>query len=200
MPLIAVDGIDACGKSSVIDLLAPLFQERFEKVHVIHCPTYDSPTGKLLRELLQKPPDDQFYFSLLFEVNRRENLETLKLGTNRSDMVMVLCDRYYMSGMAYALARKMISFQYQIIADLSKTVPQPHLSFILDISPSAAADRMSFKSRDELENNIDFQTRVRRNFLNLAQYNNWIVVNANRPKEEVVDVIFKRILDEVRYL
>jgi dTMP kinase len=188
---VVVDAIDGAGKTTVVEELREGLRGDFKEIHVIHFPAYQTPLGTLIKHYLKEPPPNQFFMSLLFEVNRLEELPTLLLA--KSSDVLVLADRFYHSGRAYALARGISDFQYQTLMSINADLPKPDLSFILDLDPKVASKRMTWKTLDALERNISFQTKVRQEFLELADAFDWQVVDATFSKEIVASQIAKII-------
>jgi len=185
---ISIDGIDGCGKSTVVNELKFKLSSVYKEIHIVHFPAYDTPLGQIIKQYLHNLPENQFFLSLLFEVNRLEKLDILNLGRN-SD-TLVLADRYYHSGRACALARSISSFDYKTLIRINHDLPKPDYSFILDIDPKLASKRMTWKTLDALERNINFQTQVRQRFLELASEYKWNVVDASTS----VDLIVSRII------
>jgi dTMP kinase len=201
MPLVVLDGIDGSGKSTVVATLAALCstlrerkQLRFKDVHTVHFPAYFTPIGQVLRRYLHSPPANQFLFSLLFEVNRFEQLNVLEESI-RPD-VLVICDRYFMSGWVYSQARGSTDRQIRVLRDIDAELPKPDLVFILDLDPLLAAKRMQEKDRDVLESDVEFQSSVREIFKRYAKLEGWSLIDASKP-ERATREIFKIIKERL---
>ncbi|EKX33981.1 hypothetical protein GUITHDRAFT_43854, partial [Guillardia theta CCMP2712] len=118
---------------------------------------------------------------LLFSANRweaaAEILRSLREGRH------VVVDRYSFSGLAYSIAQGLgrdWCFSWEV------GLPAPDVVFLLDIDPSAAAQRPGYgKERYE---KVELQQRVRNAFLEEAEKgkgaSRWIMLDASLPSEE----------------
>ena len=97
MTLIAFEGIDGAGKSTQIARLADWLGKRGHKTLVTCEPTHHGH-GKRIREAVPRlsPKEEREAFVL----DRRDHIETTIQPALQEGMI-VLCDRYYYSSMAY---------------------------------------------------------------------------------------------------
>lgn len=140
---IVLEGIDGCGKSTQVQLLAAALSARGRRVCATAEPT-DSPTGKLLRAALSgRDPRSPSEMAALFVLDRiGHNLapggiaEMLAAGND------VVCDRYYYSSLAYQGSL----CDYEWVRHMNTACPDirhPDLCVFLDISPAESLARVS---------------------------------------------------------
>ncbi len=189
--LIAFEGIDGAGKTTIVNFLKDELKKRGYNVVTFKEPT-DSEWGRKIRQAFKdrslKPEDELELFLKDREWNVKRNiLPSLKAGK------IVIMDRYYYSTIAYQGAR---GIDIERIRKLNEKFPKPDLVIILDIKPETAIRRI--RRRGDVPNrfeDLEYLKRVREIFLSLK--NNIVVVNAERPieevKREVLDIVLKHI-------
>ncbi len=189
--LIAFEGIDGAGKTTIVNFLKDELKKRGYNVVTFKEPT-DSEWGRKIRQAFKdrslKPEDELELFLKDREWNVKRNiLPSLKAGK------IVIMDRYYYSTIAYQGAR---GIDIERIRKLNEKFPKPDLVIILDIKPETAIRRI--RQRGDVPNrfeDLEYLKRVREIFLSLK--NNIVVVNAERPieevKREVLDIVLKHI-------
>jgi dTMP kinase len=180
--LILFEGIDGAGKTIQQERAARWLSDKGFSVLTLCEPTH-GPAGQKLRrsaELGRLTPDEELN---LFLEDRRWNVETNILPALREGK-MVLLDRYYLSSMAYQGARgmdpEMIRRKNEAFA------PQPDLTFLLDLEPDVALERIR-RNREELPNLFekrDYLRKVREIFLSLKDPN-LVRIDAARSVEAV---------------
>lgn len=213
---IVIEGIDACGKSTQIELLA-----KYLKCRNYRFPNDDSPTGRLIRGHLRKewtttmePLEcqscdgdenadrmvtdrhelDALTFQALQFANRLEKAVELSqyVGTSSPPAV---ADRYLASAIVYGGA-DCLDVDYLI--DTQKWLPQPDLNILIDIPIGLSLERRP-ERRDRYEENTDFLRDVMGRYLALwarmigSEGDHWVILNGDRP----VDEIHKDIVETV---
>ena len=116
--LLALEGIDGCGKSTQAELLAAALRERGLEV-VLTCEPTDSPLGQQIREYFQGPdrylsPKEELN---LFMADRREHVAEV-IDPALAEGKIVICDRYYYSSVAYQGALGLETRDVDAAADL----------------------------------------------------------------------------------
>jgi dTMP kinase len=144
--LIALEGVDGCGKTTQAGLLAAALQRRHLEVVLTREPT-DGPTGRRLRDYLQGParnlsPEEELR---LFIADRREHVEQLIKPALASGRVVVT-DRYYYSSVAYQGALGLDPAR--ILIENQAFAPRPDLALILDLPVSQALPRLTRPRRE----------------------------------------------------
>ncbi|MEM7698102.1 MAG: dTMP kinase, partial [Verrucomicrobiota bacterium] len=139
--LVAIEGIDGAGKTSIAALLAQWCGERG-----IGCLISKEPTsnhwGMKLRESAQSgrlPVEEELK---LLELDRRDHIER-SIGPALAEGGIVILDRYYWSTAAYQGSR---GLDYQkIVADMESFAPIPDLVLFLDVDVDAGLQRIRMR-------------------------------------------------------
>lgn len=136
--LIVFEGIDGMGKSSQLQLLAAALRQRNLPVVVTREPT-DGPQGLVIREMLKKrarySPQEEL---AAFIADRRWHVgEFLRPQLDAGKHV--LCDRYYLSTIAYQGA---MGLDVQEIIAAHSFAPPPDLALLFDAEPSVGVARI----------------------------------------------------------
>mmetsp|Transcript_15681 Transcript_15681/g.39835 ORF Transcript_15681/g.39835 Transcript_15681/m.39835 type:complete len:207 (-) Transcript_15681:4331-4951(-) len=168
---IVFEGIDKSGKTTLSKQLCEELRDRNVPVRFFSCPNRSTKVGQLLDQYLKDPNDplEPHALHLLFSANRWEMAPAIRDLLRRG--ISVVCDRYYYSGVAYSLARGDIdSIPWAIQTDVG--LPEPDRVYFLDISADQVKGRKGYG--DEIYEKVDFQSDVRRTFLELySSRNNW---------------------------
>lgn len=155
--LIVFEGIDGTGKSTQISLLGKYLGDRGHEVVVTREPT-DGPFGRKIRELYadRKRVSRQEELDL-FLADRREHVDTLLLPALSKGKV-VLCDRYFLSTVAYQGAN---GFAPEEILRLNDFAPVPDLALIFDVSVATSLRRITAGRGEELNDFEQEETLTR---------------------------------------
>lgn len=167
---ICFEGIDGSGKTTHSVLTAEWLRENGYRVFTVREPT-DSRIGGLIREMLSSPdartPDGQRILALLFAADRltlRSKIEGEWSGS------VVVSDRCYYSSMVYQEPAEWVS-------EINRFAPQPDIVILLDLDVELAMERCG--GTDEFED-PSFLSRVRERYLELADKNEFYIVDAAR--------------------
>lgn len=170
---ITFEGIDGAGKSSHVDWLAELLQQRGHVVRVTREPG-GTPLGERLRELLLNETMHLETETLLMFAARREHLaQVIEPALARGEWV--ICDRFSDATWAYqgggrGLDRhKFLQLEQWVHAHL-----QPDLTLLFDLPLDVARERIVLANRvlDKFEQErVDFHERVRLAYLERAHAN-----------------------------
>lgn len=143
--LLALEGVDGCGKSTQAELLATALRERGLDV-VLTCEPTDGPLGRQIREYLQGPtrylsPKEELN---LFMADRREHVEEV-IEPALAEGKIVITDRYYYSSVAYQGALGLDPDR--ILAQNEAMAMRPDLAVILTLPVAQASARLSGPSQ-----------------------------------------------------
>ena len=186
--LIAFEGLDQSGKETQARLLGESLRGRGRRVEALSFPDYRTPIGHEIGEALagrrEFPPD---VMQLLYVANRYEWKP--RIADWLAAGAVVICDRYQASSIAYGESQ---GLDAAWLADAQKHLPQPDLTFVLDIAPETAAARKQ-TGRDRYERDMALQARVRESYRRQAAQPGWTLIDGEQEK----DVIAGRILEIV---
>jgi len=143
--LLALEGIDGCGKSTQAELLAAALRARGLEI-VLTCEPTDSPLGQQIREYFQGPdrylsPKEELN---LFMADRRGHVaEVIEPGL--AEGKIVITDRYYYSSVAYQGALGLDPDR--ILAQNEVLSVRPDLTVIFTLPVAQALARLSATSQ-----------------------------------------------------
>ncbi len=178
--LIAFEGLDQSGKQTQAESVRAWLQASGAGCQLVSFPDYATPIGAEIHRALhgerEYAPD---VMQLLYVANRyetRQRMESwLASGTT------IVCDRYLASSIAYGEAQ---GLDPEWLADAQQYLPRADLTVLVDIAPETAAKRKAV-DRDRYERDLEMLGRVRDSYLRQAVQPGWILVNGERPKEDV---------------
>ncbi|OPY22275.1 MAG: putative thymidylate kinase [Methanomethylovorans sp. PtaU1.Bin093] len=195
--LITLEGIDGSGKSTICRLLQD--EKRFSGCVFTREPT-TSWLGDAVNRALRSDTD-HIAELMLFLADHADHISrlirpSLESGSN------VLSDRYSASRCAYQGATLAGLFDEPLdwVRSLHKgwTI-DPDLILLFDIDPLVAVKRCGDRGERSKFEKMEFLNKVRSNYLRLAaeEPSRFVVVNADRPLNEVKDEVFKIIAHEL---
>lgn len=132
---VAVEGIDASGKTTLTAALATALRHRGVAV-AEHKEPSRGPVGMVFRQLSASGGCPAMTMALLSSADRHQQQEHLAAVRRRCQIL--LADRYYLSGLAYHAADGIAPTFYQ---QLNQQVTKPDVYLYLDITPTLAARR-----------------------------------------------------------
>jgi dTMP kinase len=181
---ICLEGIDGSGKSTQIILLEKWLEEYGCEVKRIFEPT-DSSVGKLIREMLKDPgatgENFQKTLALLFAADRMILMDEIENAEESGKVV--ISDRSFYSSIVYQNEPKWL---YEI----NRYVKKPDVVILLDLDVETALTRCDGK--DSFESKL-FLENIREKYLQLAEENDFFVINANNGVNKVHEDI-KRVI------
>jgi len=189
--LIAFEGLDQSGKETQARTLSEHLRARGRQVETLSFPDYETPIGREIGEALagrREVPAD--VMQLLYIANRYEwkpkIVEWLSAGA------VVVCDRYVASSIAYGESQ---ALDAAWLAAAQQYLPQPTLTFVLDIAPETALARKQ-SGRDKYERDMALLARVRSSYQRQATHPGWRLIDGERPKPQIADEI-RGLVDRV---
>ncbi|PYS41384.1 MAG: dTMP kinase [Acidobacteria bacterium] len=172
---ITFEGIDGCGKSTQLRLLASELRVRGLQVVTTREPGGTSLGQKLRAALLDVQEQvDPLAELLVFAADRAQHVRQLLLPALRNNQI-VLSDRYADATAAYQGAGR--GFSPELIAEIIRLATDglnPDLTLLFDLSVAESAvrtrRRLANKYSDRLDSeDAEFHTRVRNAYLEIAR-------------------------------
>ncbi|MEM1535368.1 MAG: dTMP kinase [Candidatus Pacearchaeota archaeon] len=195
--LIAFDGIDGCGKSSIAKLIRDYLKKQNYKVLLTHEPS-ETTTGKKIKELVRKKGSEKFsrqFWLTLFTQDRLEHTKSIILPKLEEGFI-VLVDRYYYSTLAYQLNEN----EWKNYLEKYRFV-KPNIAFILDVDPKIGIERTAKRGlKKAIFERENFLVKVRKKYLTFfkkaRQFDeNIFLIDANQPLKKVFSDV-KKIIDD----
>jgi dTMP kinase len=185
--LIAFEGLDQSGKQTQAELLRDRLVERNRLVRLLSFPAYDTPIGEEIGRALRGERDyGPDVMQLLYIANRYEwkpqIVRELERGT------ILISDRYLASSIVYGEA---FGLDAAWLRETQKFLPQPDVTFLLDIAPEVSARRKT-ADRDKYERDLDLLERVRHSYLR-QMTDAWVRLDADRDRQQVASDIFAAV-------
>lgn len=188
--LIAIEGIDGAGKST----LTSLVQERLEAKNFRVVRTKEPTTGQWGQMLRDSAATGRLSLEEeveMFIKDRKEHVETLIIPALREGKV-VLIDRYYFSTMAYQGARGMDP--EELMRRNEEFAPEPDLLVLLDVDPKLGLERVRSRGdRANLFENAGALEKARAIFNNIRKPY-LCRLDGSQPLEKSRDLILEMFL------
>jgi dTMP kinase len=195
--LIAVEGIDGCGKSTQALRIGKKIDA------LVTREPGGTKLGQQLRELLLSPDHDPISLRsevLLMIADRAEHVESvIRPALLRGQHVVT--DRYAGSTFAYQGSGRGVDFDaLKMLNHWGSDGVTPDLSILFDLPVSVAIARRKDAKTDRVESmDVSFHERVRHGFLTLAHNDpqHWAIVDASQSLEavskDVDDILAERL-------
>lgn len=172
---IVLEGIDGAGTSTQAQLVTKQLRLDNHKVFQTFEPT-DGRIGRMIREIIRGDGTEKpswMAMTLLFSADRLVHLET-EIEPNLIGGYHVICDRYYHSTLAY----QSLSINFPESYDWIPWIKEvgyfsivPDITFVLDIDPEVAAQRMMGRKKPkDVYENLVFQKKLSKFYANIEQY------------------------------
>ena len=191
--LIAFEGLDQSGKQTQAERLRDRVVEAGRLVRLLSFPAYDTAIGTEIGRALQGDRDyGPDVMQLLYVANRYEWKPQIEFELGRG--TVLICDRYLASSIAYGEAQ---GLDPAWLIDVQKYLPQPDVTFLLDIDPEVSASRKT-ADRDKYERDLALLGRVRGSYMRQAAMAGWTTLDANRDREAVAVDVWKIVGPRVR--
>lgn len=196
---IAFEGIDGCGKSTQVKLLAESLKKEGHKVYTTFEPT-DSFIGSLIRKIMQgKMEADHKTIAGLFVADRTNHLlnKTDGIIKKLEEGYTVISDRYCFSSYAYQGVH--VDMEWIIQANkISTDILKPDLNIYIDISPEVSMKRVQ-TNRDivELYESTENLQKVRNGYFKafelLKNEENIVVIDGDRAAYLIAEDIWNSL-------
>ena len=174
---VVFEGVEGCGKSYQSKKLFLNLKKKKIKTLLTREPG-GTKSAELIRNLIlkdyfnktKKEKFDKYTDTLLYLAARNEHLKTKIIPALKTKMV-VICDRFVDSTIAYQVYGKKVDFNF--IKNIHKTILKgikPNIVFVLKVSPRSSKKRLSNrKSRNRYDNfSQSFYTKAQNSFIKIA--------------------------------
>ncbi|MDB6118039.1 MAG: tmk 1 [Verrucomicrobiaceae bacterium] len=206
--LISFEGSEGCGKSTQIQRLRARLENAGRTVLMLREPG-GTLIGEHIRTLLQHTPEAAALSPeaelLLFAASRAQ-LVREKIRPSLDAGNVVVLDRFLDSTTVYqGIARGLPLDSVHAINHFAVGGTLPHLTIVLDMSASAAWERIRASGRelDRMESEpLEFFEKVRQGYLHLAveQPDRMVVLDAAQSPEAIETQIWKLVEDRCHAL
>ncbi len=178
--LVAIEGLDQSGKETQARELRDRLRAVGYRSRVASFPDYGTSIGEEIARALQGEREyGPETMQLLYVANRFERQADILRW--QAGGLIVLFDRYVASAVAYGEAH---GLDPAWLENLQIYLPQPDLTFFLDIAPETAMARKAV-GRDRYERDLALLTRVRASYQRLAAQPNWIRIDGEQSPGDV---------------
>ncbi len=189
--LVAIEGIDGAGKTTLARRLKEWLESKGHEVEVIKEPG-DSEWGRKIRESYDRELDAREELELFLK-DREENVRSKILPALRREAIVIM-DRYYYSTMAYQGARG-IDVE-EIRRRNEEIAPKPDVVLLLDCEPEVCVERIKKRGKANRFERLEYLKKVREKFLEVAEKDERVrVIDASRSFKEVFEEA-KAIVEE----
>jgi dTMP kinase len=186
--LIAFEGLDQSGKQTQAESLRDHLAAQGRVCQLLSFPDYTTDLGseifKALHGERDYPPD---VLQLLYVANRGEKRAAIEAWIREG--VVVICDRYVASSIAYGEAH---GIDATWLGEIQRFLPAPDLTILLDIAPETAVGRKA-AARDRFERDLQLLARVRASYRRQAEAPGWLRLAGDRAKSEVSAEVIRSV-------
>lgn len=190
---IVLEGIDGSGKTTLRDGICDSLKGMgFDAV-----PTAEPTDGRLGSILRNGGTDNPLAEALLFVADRACHTDEIKGLIEKG--VSVVCDRYYASTLAYQSAGSG-GPDYDLLVTLNELATiEPDITFLLDIDPEKGMSRVDDRGEEKSKfEKLEFQRRVRENYLSIAREKGFIILDATGSRETLLSQSMEHIMEKQR--
>jgi dTMP kinase len=186
--LIAFEGLDQSGKQTQAEGVRTEVLARGRECRLLSFPDYATPIGSEIGKGLHGEREyGADVMQLLYVANRHERRDEMTQLLEAG--VVVVCDRYIASSIAYGEAQGLDALW---LAEIQKFLPTPDLTVLLDIAPETAVGRKA-SGRDKYERDLQLLSRVRDSYRRQASQEGWLRLDGERPREAVAADVIKAV-------
>ncbi len=186
--LIAFEGLDQSGKQTQTERLRDRLVDAGRQVRLLSFPAYETPIGMEIRRALEGAHEwAADVMQLLYIANRYEARPLIERELAQG--TVLVCDRYVASSIAYGETQ---GLDASWLRDVQRHLPQPDITFLLDIAPEVSARRKT-TDRDKYERDLALLARVRESYLRQATAGGWVRLDADRDRTAVAADVFEAV-------
>lgn len=190
------EGGEGSGKTTQMELLRQHLEARGYKA-MVTCEPGGTEIGRKLRDLLLDPANRELSDkaeALLYAADRAQHVDEC-IRPALDDGVIVICDRYIDSSIAYqGLVRGLGADQIRAISRWATGALFPDMVFLLDYEAALGLERAGEPDRIEQEG-LDFHRRVREAYRLLAERHasRFLIIDGSKSQQEVAEVVQAKV-------
>lgn len=192
---ITFEGVDGCGKSTQLELVAEFLSKNYEVIKTKEPGA--KGLGEKLREILLNYDGEiaPRCESFLFLADRAQHISQIVTPAVKSGKI-VLCDRHTDSTVAYqGYGRNINLDEINYLNNLATEGMKPDLTLVFDVDIKTSMERVG-KNKDRMESGgIEFFERVRNGYLEIAKQDSKRVKLIDSTKS--IDEVFKEVLSYI---
>lgn len=201
--LITFEGGEGTGKTTLIEKLKIHFQEKNIPIVVTREPG-GSHIAEQIRHVLLDPDNKAITKrteALLYAASRAQHIDEIIRPALEKDMV-VICDRYLDSSLAYQGYARELGFDYINKINHYALNYLPDLTFYIDLDPEIGQGRVKNNRKSKIDRldmeSINFHKKVREGYLKIAKLepDRIFVIDGNQTIEAILLQIINKV-DEV---
>ena len=186
--LVAFEGLDQSGKQTQATGLCERLAAAGHACRLLSFPDYETPIGQELARALRGERDyGPEVMQLLYVANRFERRDQMAHWLGEG--VVVVCDRYTASSVAYGEAH---GLDPAWLVDIQRGLPPADLTVLLDVQSDTASGRKAL-NRDRYERDLALLDRVRASYIRQAAAPGWALVEAARDRDVVADEVARLV-------
>ncbi|MCR4322593.1 MAG: dTMP kinase [Candidatus Azambacteria bacterium] len=194
---IALEGIDGSGKSTQTAFIVQWLETHgvaSEKILVTREHTRDGVFGIKITKMLsgEMAPPAPLEFQKLYIQDRKDHLERVILPHMRDQDNVVICDRYFLSTLAYGRAGGIAHEELMALHEkiLGTEWVMPDITLLIDVSAETATARLQQRDEGKPSNYFDtkkeFLQKAAVAYRDLAKmFSNVFIIDGEKPAEEV---------------
>ena len=202
---VTIEGTEGSGKSSVVAEVVKLLEKDGEVIVRTREPG-GTPIAEEIRNVILDKKNtamDSMTEALLYAASRRQHLVE-KVWPLSKEGKIVISDRFLDSSLAYQGGARGLGIDK--VLELNQYATDgfyPDLTLLFDLDPRIGLARIAANNNREVNRldleKIEFHDQVRQTFLDLAKRFNdrYVVLDASKPFEEVVQDAYKAIKDKL---
>jgi len=187
---ICIEGLDASGKTTQAHLLVEELQRRGFEAEYTTEPSRGKIGGFIRTYVLQRGKRvPSVVEALLFAVDRVDHVERRIKPALRQGKIVV-SDRYVYSSLAYQGAA---GLDLKWIEEINRLAVPPDLAIYIDVPPEVVVKRI--KRKKSVMERLRIQEKVREVYMQFVKEGRLMLINGNRPAEEVAKDILAIVLN-----
>lgn len=202
---ITFEGPEGSGKTTISNIIEKRLKDiGYQVVHTRE--PGGTPIAEQIRNIILDKANtmlDARAEALLYAASRRQHLVE-KVWPALKEGKIVICDRYIDSSLAYQGGARNLGVENVLNINMFATEGTfPDMTLLFDITPEKGLKRIAANANREVNRldleKIEFHKSVRNTFLELAkQYKNrYVIIDASKPLDEVVENTWKEILKKL---